>query len=182
MIWVLLASPSDFVKPALRVAVIAATCVCDIKLRSNICTSYAIVNLWLSSHPTYLHHSYLWCRVFECFQCWLRFAPGCVQLYFANQCRALFHCFVFKFSGSLLAVPSAYGLAFVSPYLSVNSESSSTNLSPVISNFFINDIFLWVELRFFRRFHCVVKLFVRCVLKLVHNSCLSRSVMFDFLL
>ena len=32
-------------------------------------------------------------------------------------------------------VLSAYGFAFVSPYLSVNSESSSMSLSPVISYF-----------------------------------------------
>ena len=43
--------------------------------------------------------------------------------------------FVFKFSASLLLVPSAYGFAFVSATSSVNSSSSSINLSPVTSNF-----------------------------------------------
>ena len=39
------------------------------------------------------------------------------------------------FSASLFAVPSAYGLAFVSAYLSANSESSSRSLLSVIENF-----------------------------------------------
>ena len=43
--------------------------------------------------------------------------------------------FVFKFSASLLLASSTYGFAFVSATLSVNSLSSSTSLSPVISNF-----------------------------------------------
>ena len=34
-----------------------------------------------------------------------------------------------------MAVPSAYGLTFVSPYLSANSESSSKSFVPVRSNF-----------------------------------------------
>ena len=42
---------------------------------------------------------------------------------------------VFKFSGSLLAIPSAYGFALVSAYSSVNSSSSSINFLPVTSYF-----------------------------------------------
>ena len=39
------------------------------------------------------------------------------------------------FSASLFEVPSAYGLAFVAVYSSVNSSSSSTSFVPVMSNF-----------------------------------------------
>ena len=39
------------------------------------------------------------------------------------------------FSASLLVSLSAYGLAFVSAYSSVNSSSSSASFDPVISNF-----------------------------------------------
>ena len=42
---------------------------------------------------------------------------------------------VFKFCFSLLDASSAYGFAFVSATLFTNSLSSSTSLSPVMSNF-----------------------------------------------
>ncbi len=178
MIWVLLASPSDFVKPALRVAVITPPVFAISNLEVTSVPSYAIVNL------DWVHIQLIFIIVICDADCLNVFSVGCCAKLFCIQpylkpIYRLVSLFVFKFSVTLFDASSAYGFAFVSAYLSANSLSSSTSLSPV-SNFSLSTTyFSGLNLGSSGGVTRVVKLFVRrswslfTTVVLVVPSCLT---------
>ena len=105
----------------------------------------------------------------------------CIQPYLVNQFRTWFHCLRIQVLWFIVSCTIHIWVSLCITILVCQFRIIIKQLVACdIEFFFRNNVFLWIELRFFRWFHRIVELFVRCVLKHVHNSCHSRSVMFDF--
>ena len=156
-----------------------ATSVCDIKLRSNVWTCHTIVNLdWV--------HIQLGFIIVICdADCLNIFSVGCAKLfciqpYLVNQFRAWFHCLRIQVFWFIVSCTIRIWVGVCITILVCQFRIIVKQLVACDIEFFCrNNVFFWIELRFFRWFHLIVKLFIWCVYNILHD-CFRCTIMRDW--
>ena len=156
-----------------------ATSVCDIKLRSNVWTCHTIVNLdWV--------HIQLGFIIVICdADCLNIFSVGCAKLfciqpYLVNQFRAWFHCLRIQVFWFIVGCTIRIWISVCITILVCQFRIIVKQLVACDIEFFCrNNVFFWIELRFFRWFHLIVKLFIWCVYNILHD-CFRCTIMRDW--